>query len=221
MPLVRLYSCGSLLFHKRYLPGYCSLKWIPHQADRWPHCCQRHFLRQQKMDRISQCICDSMNFCGLSTRLTPINWLFSAFTAPFFAPALCGLRFDGGTVDAQIFQIRVRIEFLENAQKSPVIPPFAETAVYRLVRTESRGMSAQAAPLLASQNMALSNIRSSFGGLPVFARGIRSRIRSHCASLNSYRLVAIRSPPCLFLLFYSICDPGTIFIMDFEFSDTP
>ena len=90
MPLVRLYSCGSLLFHKLYLPGYCSLKWIPHQADRWPHCCQRHFLPSAENGQDFPCICDSMNFCGLSTAAYPDKLVVFRIYSPFFAPALCG-----------------------------------------------------------------------------------------------------------------------------------
>ena len=62
-------------------------------------------------------------------------------------------------------------------------------------------LSTQAAPLLASQSIALSIILLSFGGLPVLARGIRSLILSHWVSVSSYRLAAIRSPLCFF--FYS------------------
>ena len=61
--------------------------------------------------------------------------------------------------------------------------------------------STQAAPLLASQSIALSIILSSFGGLPVLARGISSLILPHWVSVNSYRFAAVRSPLCF--SFYS------------------
>ena len=54
------------------------------------------------------------------------------------------------------------------------------------------------------ENLCIDNtsiILSSFGGLPVLARGIRSLILSHWVSVSSYRFAAIRSPLCFF--FYS------------------
>ena len=63
-------------------------------------------------------------------------------------------------------------------------------------------LSAQAAPLLASQSIALSIILSSFGGLPILVRGIRSLILSRWVSVNSYRFAAIRSPLCFFILLH-------------------
>ena len=49
------------------------------------------------------------------------------------------MRFDGGTIDVEFFQFRFRIQLTEDAVQGTVIPPFAETAVYRFVGTEAFG----------------------------------------------------------------------------------
>lgn len=62
------------------------------------------------------------------------------------------------------------------------------------------GISAYAAPFLASRNIPLSTIRSSFGGLAVYTWWIIPLILSHSASVSSYLFGAIGSAS-RFLLF--------------------
>ena len=53
--------------------------------------------------------------------------------------------------------------------------------------------------VFSKHSMALSIILSSFGGLPVLARGIISLILSHWVSVSSYRFAVISPPLCFFL----------------------
>jgi len=96
------------------------------------------------------------------------------------------VSFDRSAVYAKVFIISIRIQILKNAQKRTVVTPLAEAAVYTLMGAVTLGN------ICPGRTASCLNIkRSSFGGLPVLARGIISLICSHCVSLSSYRFTAM------------------------------
>ena len=72
---------------------------------------------EQKPDRITQCVNNSMNFCAPSTP-TYSNMLVVFRIFPLFCTRTLRMCFDGCAVDAQIFVVCVCIQLLKNAQNA-------------------------------------------------------------------------------------------------------
>lgn len=118
---------------------------------------------------------------------------------------------DRSAVNAQVIIVCICIQFLKNTKKGSIITPLAKTAVNGCGPNRA-GISAQAVPLLASQNMALGIIRSSFGGSASFCSRdqILAPVPLGIGQFVSSRCHRIASMP--FLLFYCFSGFCAIYI---------